>query len=192
MPSVVTINTSGGSGSGFFVSSRVVITNRHVVGASTSVRVTTSSGKSYESSSIFIAPDHDLAAVKVECENCPSLLLAEPASIAVGQEVIAIGSPGLGGITLRNSVTRGIVSAFRRSNDSDHVYIQTDTSINPGNSGGPLLDRWGNVLGVNTLKLVKDGYEGLNFAISSGDVLSMLERRLGYRPERGKPSTLLA
>src|SRR5207237_5745202 len=65
-------------------------------------------------------------------------------------------------------------------------------SINAGNSGGPLLDRWGHVVGVNTLKITASGYEGLNFSISSGDVLNLLERRFNYRPERGKPSTLLA
>src|SRR5262249_43483254 len=113
--------------------------------------------------------------------------LAEPSSINVGQEVVAIGSPGLGGLTFRNTVTRGIVSAFRGPNDAGHVYVQTDAQINPGNSGGPLINKWGFVVGVNTLKVVSEGYSGLNFAISSNDVLGMLERRFEYHATRGTP-----
>src|ERR1017187_6141505 len=111
---------------------------------------------------------------------------------AVGQEVIAIGSPGLpgiAGVTSRNTVTRGIVSAFRGPNDAGHVYIQTDAAINPGNSGGPLLNKYGYVVGVNTIKVVGEGYSGLNFAISSNDVFVMLERRFNYQAPRGAPPT---
>jgi S1-C subfamily serine protease len=189
MPGVVTVSTPNGSGSGFFVTPKgLIITNKHVVGTSANVRILDAFGKLYETSSVYSDPDHDLAAVKVNCEACPSLMLADPASINVGQEVVAIGSPGVGGAILRNSVTRGIVSAFRGPNDNGHVYIQTDAPINPGNSGGPLINRWGHVIGVNTVKVVGAGYSGLNFAISSNDVLQMLERRFSYRATRGVPS----
>jgi serine protease Do len=176
MASVVTITAGAASGSGFLVNSKgLVITNKHVVGGSAHARVLSATGQVYETDSIFVDPDHDLAALKIECEQCPYLTLGEPASIAVGQEVVAIGSPGLGGLTFSNTVTRGIVSAFRGPNDAGHVYIQTDAAINPGNSGGPLLNKYGHVIGVNTLKVVNGGYSGLNFAISSNDVFVMLE-----------------
>lgn len=188
MPAVVTLTTGEGSGSGFFVTRNgLIVTNKHVVGASASIRVLNSSGKLYETSSIYTDPDHDLALVKVDCGDCPAMTLADPASINVGQEVIAIGSPGLAGLTFRNTVTRGIVSAFRGPNQDGHVYIQTDAQINPGNSGGPLLNKWGYVVGVNTLKVVSEGYSGLNFAISSNDVLQMLERRFEIHAPRGAP-----
>ena len=188
MPSVVTLTTQVGSGSGFFVSRNgVIVTNKHVVGPSNRVRVLNASGKLFETESIYTDPDHDLALVKIECSDCPALTLAEPSSINVGQEVVAIGSPGLAGMSFRNSVTRGIVSAFRGPNDSGHVYIQTDAQINPGNSGGPLLNKWGYVVGVNTLKVVSEGYSGLGFAISSNDVLQMLDRRFKLLAPRGSP-----
>jgi S1-C subfamily serine protease len=188
MPSVVTLTTAEGSGSGFFVTKNgVIVTNKHVVGTSSRIRVLNASGKLYETDSIYTDPDHDLAIVRIDCNDCPSLTLADPASINIGQEVVAIGSPGLAGMTFRNSVTRGIVSAFRGPGDSGHVYIQTDAQINPGNSGGPLLNKWGHVVGINTLKIVSEGYSGLNFAISSNDVLQMLERRFEYHAARGWP-----
>jgi S1-C subfamily serine protease len=176
------------TGSGFFVTKKgVIVTNKHVVGASSQVRVLNAFGKLYETQSIYTDPDHDLALLKVDCDDCPALTLAEPASIDVGQEVVAIGSPGLGGMTFRNTVTRGIVSAFRGPGETNHVYIQTDASINPGNSGGPLLNKWGYVVGVNTVKVVGEDYSGLNFAISSNDVLLMLERRFEFHAPRGTP-----
>ena len=192
MPAVVTLTTNAGSGSGFFVTKNgVIVTNKHVVGASSRVRVLNASGKLYETESIYTDPDNDLALVKVACGDCPALTLADPASINVGQELVAIGSPGLAGLTFRNTVTRGIVSAFRGPGDTGHVYIQTDAQINPGNSGGPLLNKWGFVVGVNTLKVVSEGYSGLNFAISSNDVLQMLERRFEYHAPRGVPQSVV-
>lgn len=191
MASVVTITAGPASGSGFLVNNKgLVITNKHVVGSSGHARVLNAAGQVFETDSIFVDPDHDLAAVKIDCEQCPYLTLAEPVSIVVGQEVLAIGSPGLPGIgTFRNTVTRGIVSAFRGPNDAGHVYIQTDAAINPGNSGGPLLNKYGFVVGVNTLKVVAEGYSGLNFAISSNDVFVMLDRQFNYRAPRGSPPT---
>jgi S1-C subfamily serine protease len=174
MPSVVTITTAEGSGSGFFVTKTgVIVTNKHVVGTSGRVRVLNAFGKLFETESIYSDPDHDLAVIKLVCDDCPALTLADPTSVNVGQEVIAIGSPSLAEVSFRNTVTRGIVSAFRGPGDSGHVYIQTDAQINPGNSGGPLLNKWGYVVGVNTLKIAGGGYSGLNFAISSNDVLQM-------------------
>ena len=186
MPAVVTLTTAEGSGSGFFVTKNgVIVTNKHVVGASSRIRVLSASGRLYDTESIYTDPDNDLALVKIDCQDCPALNLADPASINVGQDVIAIGSPGLAGVTFRNTVTRGIVSAFRGPGETGHLYLQTDAQINPGNSGGPLLNKWGFVVGVNTLKVVSEGYSGLNFAISCHDVLQMLKRRFDYQAPLG-------
>jgi S1-C subfamily serine protease len=122
-----------GSGSGFFVTKTgVIVTNKHVVGTSSRVRVLNAAGRLYETESIYTDPDHDLALAKIDCSDCPTLTLADPASVNVGQEVAAIGSPGLAGLTFRNTVTRGVVSAFRGPSQAGHVYIQTDAQIDPG------------------------------------------------------------
>ena len=106
----------------------------------------------------------------------PRLRLASGLPSA-GADVIAIGSPGYRGQNFGNSVTKGIVSAIR-SFDSG-TYIQTDASINPGNSGGPLLDKNGDVIGVNTMKVAASGYSGLNFALSTGDLLQVIATTFG-------------
>ncbi len=95
-----------------------------------------------------------------------------------GTEVVAIGSPAVGGVTLSNTVTKGVVSGIRHSDYG--TWIQTDASINPGNSGGPLLDLQGKVVGLNTLKIIANGYSGLNFALSSSELASLLKSRFGY------------
>jgi S1-C subfamily serine protease len=116
LPAVTIIQSSKGSGSGFFIlESGVVVTNRHVVGDSDRVSVTTSQGESYQSSQIFVHPSRDLALVKLkfpEEKKFPYLPLANPAEVEVGAEAIAIGSPGGVNSILANTVTRGIVSAF--------------------------------------------------------------------------------
>lgn len=104
----------------------------------------------------------------------PSLSLGNLASTKVGQSVIAIGNPGLG---LQNTVTRGIVSAVGPDPQiGPGIWIQTDAAINPGNSGGPLLNTHGDVIGMNTVKVVKDGVQGLGFALSAQDILDVVQR----------------
>ena len=156
----------------------IVVTNKHVVGTSSRVTIVTSKGESATSESIFLDPENDLALVKVEGIELPSLDIADPSGPNVGTEVIAIGSP----IGLQNTVTSGVIGGFRRT-DAYGVLIQTDAAISPGNSGGPLLDRKGRVVGVNTLKLTGEELSGLNFAISSGELLAMLKKHFGYTPD---------
>lgn len=109
----------------------------------------------------------------------PHLSLADISRVHQGQTVIAIGNPGHG---LPNSVTRGIVSAVGHDRESGPgTWIQTDASINPGNSGGPLLNAYGEVIGINTLKK-RDPQDpnvalpGMSFALSSSDLLQVLRR----------------
>ena len=179
LPSIVTIRSSGGLGSGFAIADgAVVVTNRHVIGTSSRVTIVTSKGESTTSESIFLDPKNDLALVKIEGIQLPSLNIADPSDPDVGTEVIAIGSP----VGLANTVTTGVIGGFRKVEEYG-VLIQTDASINPGNSGGPLLNRKSQVIGVNTLKLAGEELSGLNFAISSGELLKMLKRHFDYTPD---------
>jgi len=191
LPAVVTVQVGGKSGSGFFITeSGVVVTNRHVVEGSQTASITTSQGETISSEAIFVHPGNDLALIKVKAGQYPFLRLADPSSTNVGSDVIAIGSPGLpGGNTLLvNTVTKGVVSAFRKS-DSFGMLLQTDVNINHGNSGGPLLNTNGEVVGVNTLGYREGGATGLNFAIFSSELLKMLKEHFNYSPDYSAPSS---
>jgi hypothetical protein len=114
MPAVVTVRSSGGSGSGFFITDTgVVVTNKHVVEGSQTVSVVSAKGETFASESIFVDQTKDLALIRVKGASFPYLKIADPRSVNVGAEVIAIGSPGIGGGILPNTVTKGIISAFR-------------------------------------------------------------------------------
>jgi serine protease Do len=175
IPAVVRISGSKGSGSGFFVTpDGLIVTNAHVVQGESSVTVTTSSGKSLQSSSVYVDDDRDLAFVKIAATDCPVLRLRTfPPN--VGSDVIAIGSP-LSEV-LTNTVTKGVVSGIRQL--AHGTWIQTDTALNHGNSGGPLLNNSGEVVGVNTIKIVAPDVTGINFSLASSEVASLLNSRLG-------------
>ena len=180
MPAVVTVESSLGSGSGFFIlESGVVVTNKHVVEGNTSVTVLSSKGESFQSESIFVSPNRDLALIKVK-GTFPFIPIANPTAVKVGSEVVAIGSP-LGSV-LANTVTKGVISAFRDTPE-EGIFLQTDASINPGNSGGPLLNTHGEVVGVNTMKISSIGVTGLNFALFSSEILQMLKQHFNYEPK---------
>jgi S1-C subfamily serine protease len=172
MAAVVLIDTSSGRGSGFFVTPDTVVTNAHVVQGNSSVTLRMPDGGSLQASVIRTEPTVDLAIVRVNTPRAaqPTLQLGSANAARPGQEVIAIGSP-LG--MLQNTVTRGIVSGIR--NAGGVILIQTDAAINRGNSGGPLLDRYGRVLGITTLKMVPAGAESLGFAVAVDHVRPILE-----------------
>jgi hypothetical protein len=161
MPAVVTIQAGNATGTGFFVGRGVVLTNHHVVGEEPLVLVHLSDGTSTSGHVSRLAADVDLAIVTVD--GAGSRIVPVPLGsyrqLHTGEDVVAIGS-SLG--VLRNTVTRGIVSAVRRSGGV--VYVQTDAAINPGNSGGPLVDKYGRVVGVNTARVA--GAESLGFSIA--------------------------
>jgi hypothetical protein len=161
MPAVVTIQAGNATGTGFFVDRGVVLTNHHVVGESVTVRVHLSDGTNTTGQVSRLAADVDLALVSVDVpgSRIVPVTLGSFRQLRSGEEVVAIGS-SLGVLT--NTVTRGIVSAVRRS--AGVVYVQTDAAINPGNSGGPLVDKYGRVVGVNTARVT--GAEALGFSIA--------------------------
>lgn len=109
-----------------------------------------------------VSDQHDLALLKLNGYQTPYLEVAERDSITLGQPVYAIGSP----LQLKNSVTSGVISNFRGE------YIQTNSEIYPGNSGGPLVTEDGEVVGVNSMKLITEKFEGLGFAINISEVLA--------------------
>lgn len=147
-----------GGGTGFIISNDgLILTNKHVVtDTSASYSIVMNNGKSYEATVIDRDPLNDLAVLKIQADNLPAVKLGDSSKIKVGQSVVAIGY-ALGEYS--NSVTKGIVSGLGRdvvagdgsgSSESLQGVIQTDAAINPGNSGGPLLNLYGEVIGINT------------------------------------------
>lgn len=170
LPAVVTVQAGSASGSGFFITeSGIVVTNRHVIENRSGISVTTAKGETITAESVFVHPSKDLALIKVKPGAYPYLRIADPRFVNVGADVVAIGSPGLPGSStvLVNTVTKGIVSAFRKS-DNFGPLVQTDVNIDHGNSGGPLLNLRGEVIGVSTLGFREGGATDLNSAGRGG------------------------
>ena len=170
IPAIVSIETGDGRGSGFFAAPRTVVTNRHVIQNNVSVMVKLSTGQRVPGRVDTSSQEYDLAIVRVD--GAPAshamLPLGTVEAVRPGQEVIAIGL-ALG--VFQNSVTRGIISAVRRADRT--VMLQTDAAINPGNSGGPLINRRGEVVGINTLK-VGGAAESLGFAVAVDHARALL------------------
>ncbi len=158
---VVSIRTDTGQGSGvFFRNDGYIITNKHVVDDASAIEVVDYNSRRYAVSAIGLAPDVDLAILKVEGADFEYLEFADSSQIRVGERVIAVGNP----LGLSFTVTEGIISAVdRRIRGID--YIQTDVPINPGNSGGPLVNSRKEIVGINTFIVANT--QGLGFAIPS-------------------------
>jgi S1-C subfamily serine protease len=163
LPSVVSVERGGGSGSGVFIQSDgILLTNAHVVGNASEVRIGLADGRKVPGRVLGRDPSVDIAVVRVEGMKSPAAQLADSDKLHVAQTAIAIGNP----LGLDRTVTTGVVSATNRSprNIGLDSLIQTDAAINPGNSGGPLLDSQGRVIGINTAIFNAPG-GGLGFAI---------------------------
>lgn len=153
----------------------LVITNFHVVQNARSVEVGLKDGRHFAADPVALAPELDLAVLRIGAKDLPSLELANSDKLEVGDYVVAIGNPfGIG-----QTVTSGIVSATNRTlgqNDARR-FIQTDAPINPGNSGGPLIDLHGKVVGINSALFSPDrgqGNVGIGFAIPANVVRKVL------------------
>jgi S1-C subfamily serine protease len=155
-----------GTGSGFIVDGNgLILTNAHVVDGADQVSVLLKDGRRLEGKVLGEDPVTDVAVVKVEATNLPTVSLGNSEQLQPGEWAIAIGNP----LGLDNTVTAGIISATGRSSAAIGVgdrrvgFIQTDAAINPGNSGGPLLNEKGEVIGMNTA--IISGAQGLGFAV---------------------------
>jgi len=191
--SVVSINTSGSStnifgqtvesassGSGFVITSDgYIVTNHHVIADASSVKVTLYNGDTYDATVVGSDEDYDIAVLKISATGLQAVTLGDSDKLNVGDHVLAIGNP-LGELTF--SMSGGMISCVNRAINVDGTpfnMIQTDTSINPGNSGGPLLNKYGEVVGIVSAKYSSDNssesVEGLGFAIPINDVASMIK-----------------
>jgi serine protease Do len=155
-----------GSGSGFIINRNgQILTNSHVVDGADVVTVTLKDGRSFDGKVIGEDPVTDVAVIKINAGNLPTVPIGNSDSLQAGEAVVAIGNP----LGLDYTVTSGIISATERSSraigatDKRVDYLQTDAAINPGNSGGPLLNARGEVIGMNTA--IIRGAQGLGFAI---------------------------
>jgi serine protease Do len=154
-----------GQGSGFIVSADgLILTNAHVVDGAEVITVRLTDRREYRAKLVGADPQTDVAVLRIDAKNLPTVKLGDPSKVKVGEPVLAIGSP----FGFENTVTSGIVSAKSRSlpDDTYVPFIQTDVAVNPGNSGGPLFDARGEVVGINSQIYSRTGgYEGLSFAI---------------------------
>ena len=173
-------------GSGFIISSDgYVVTNYHVIQNEVNPHVVFDNGKSYLAKIISYDPIVDLAILKIAEKDLPVLSWGNSDEFSIGSAVYALGYPWADILKGEISVTKGIFSAKRRSDDGVVEFIQTDTSLNHGNSGGPLIDRCGKVVGVN-IAVIKET-EGLNFAISQ-KIAQPLAKTLIENPDTQKQS----
>ena len=166
------------SGSGFIITEDgYVVTNYHVISGASSVQVTLYNGDTYDATVIGGDSDYDVAVLKIEASGLQPVTLGESADVNVGDTVLAIGNP-LGELTF--SMSQGIVSCCDRAINVDGTpfnMIQVDASINPGNSGGPLVNLYGEVVGIVSAKYSSYSsttVEGLGFAIPISDVRSII------------------
>ncbi|MBR0321713.1 MAG: Do family serine endopeptidase [Bacteroidales bacterium] len=168
-----------GSGSGVIIrEDGYIVTNNHVIDGATKIEVTLNTNQTYPATLIGTDPATDIALLKIEAQGLPIIPFGDSDKLRLGEWVIAIGSP----YDLRSTITAGIVSAKGRSMPNYtgefkiESFIQTDAAVNPGNSGGALVDKAGNLVGINTAIISKTGsYTGYSFAVPSNIV-----RKIAY------------
>ena len=208
IPSVVSIEATskdgGSTGTGFVIESNgYILTNNHVIAEAVStngtIDVTLNSGQKYTAKVVGRDSSYDLAVLKIATTGLTALQLGDSDKVAVGDSVIAIGSP----LGLSGTVTLGIISAKNRAvtageSGSDNSFInalQTDAAINPGNSGGPLVNIRGEMIGINVAIYRGDenvrAWQGVGLAVPANDAKSVIDAILAQN-KAGKSSTAAA
>ncbi len=176
---------ASGEGSGVIYSADgYIITNYHVIGDAVTnksgskieVFIESASTEPYTATVVGYNISADLAVIKIKAKNLTPATFADSEKLKVGQYVVTIGNPG--GLEYMGSVTYGVISGLDRvvSSDSNIELVQTDAAINPGNSGGALLNTKGELVGINSSKIVADAYEGMGFAIPSNTVADLCKK----------------
>ena len=175
-----------GSGSGVIIRpDGYIVTNNHVVADATKITVTLNNNDQYEATVVGTDPATDVAIIKVDAQNLPTLPMGDSDALRLGEWVLAIGSPL--GMQLRSTITAGIVSAKGRSMPDYsgefkiESFIQTDAAVNPGNSGGALVNKKGELVGINTAIVSQTGsYTGYSFAVPVNIVKRVAEDLMDY------------
>lgn len=195
-PSVVTVIAQLGEdgasvGTGvIFTSDGYILTNYHVLEGGIDCTVALSTGHSYEARYVAGDAENDLAVLKVDLTGLPAAEFGDSEELVVGDTVYAIGNPL--GYELRGTLTDGIVSAINRDvwvDGRTMNLIQTNAALNTGNSGGPLINVYGQVVGINTIKMTSSysNVEGLGFAIPSATIRSLVNDLLAYGEAQPEP-----
>ena len=173
-----------GSGSGVIIrQDGYIVTNNHVIDGATKIEVTLNNNQNYSATLVGTDPATDVALLKIEAEGLPTIPFGDSDKLRLGEWVIAIGSP----YDLRSTITAGIVSAKGRSMPNYtgefkiESFIQTDAAVNPGNSGGALVDKAGNLVGINTAIISQTGsYTGYSFAVPVNIVKKIVYDLMDY------------
>ncbi|EOC99749.1 S1C family serine protease [Caldisalinibacter kiritimatiensis] len=195
LPSIVMIKSKVNIGRGFATQSvdkgtgsgiiyredGYIITNNHVIEDASEIEVTLYDGRVFNARVIGKDPETDLAVIKIQAENLPAGTFGDSSKLKVGELAVAIGNPL--GENFSGTVTSGIISALNRTltiGEKELKLIQTDAAINPGNSGGALVNKNGEIIGINSVKLTSTGVEGMGFAIPINDALPIINELIQY------------
>lgn len=197
IPSVVSIltTTKSGSASGtgiVMTTDGYIITNNHVVENGSSITVVLQNNDEYGASLVGADSVSDLAVLKIDARNLTAAEFGDSTQVQVGDEVVAIGDPL--GIELRGTMTNGIISAINRDltvNGRTMTLLQTNAQLNNGNSGGPLVNQYGQVIGINTMKMgsyYSSSVEGLGFAIPIATAKPIIDELIEQGYVSGRPA----
>ena len=198
IPAVVSIacqgSRSSSSGTGVVLSSDgYIVTNAHVVENSNAISVQLTDDRSFAARLVGCDDISDLAVLRIDCADLTPAQFGDSSTLRVGDTVVAIGDPL--GAAFRGTYTNGIVSAINRDVDMNGrtmTLIQTNAALNSGNSGGPLINCYGQVIGINTMKIGtftdNAGVEGLGFAIPSTQVKEIVDQIVAQGYVSGRPS----
>lgn len=178
-----------GSGSGIIISSDgYIVTNQHVIDGANEITVILNTGEEFVAKLIGQDEKSDLAVLKIDKKDLPAATLGDSTKLEVGELAVAIGNPL--GQEFAGTVTAGVISAVNRTMTVDNkVYnlVQTDAAINPGNSGGALVNKYGEVIGINTIKLSSTGVEGIGFAIAISEAKPIIDDLMNNGFVSGRP-----
>lgn len=184
------VQTGTSSGSGIIISADGnIMTNYHVVSGGTNIKVKLNTGNEYDATVIGGDEKTDVAVIKIKAnEELHVAALGNSDEVEVGSKAVAIGNPLAS--ELFGTVTQGVISGVNRTitvGQREMNLIQTDAAISPGNSGGALINKYGEVIGINSVKLVSDNAEGLGFAIPINEASTIVKDLIDYGYVKGRP-----